>query len=67
MFSAQAMPSRRRKTRCGLKLGFDLTIEQSQKLVMTPELIQSIKLLQLSMQELDAYLDEQLLSNPVLE
>ena len=51
----------------GIKLGFDLTIEQSQKLVMTPELIQAIQILQFSTQELDAFVEEQLLVNPVLE
>ena len=51
----------------GIKLGFDLTIEQSQKLVMTPELIQAIQILQFNTQELDAFVQEQLLVNPVLE
>jgi RNA polymerase sigma-54 factor len=50
-----------------MKLGYDLTIEQSQKLVMTPELIQAIQILQFNAQELDAYIDEQLLTNPILE
>ncbi|MDR1572977.1 MAG: RNA polymerase factor sigma-54 [Clostridiales Family XIII bacterium] len=50
-----------------MKLGYDLTIEQSQKLVMTPELIQAIQILQCNTQELDAYIDEQLLANPILE
>ncbi|MBQ3466468.1 MAG: RNA polymerase factor sigma-54 [Firmicutes bacterium] len=50
-----------------MKLGFDLTIEQSQKLVMTPELIQAIQILQFNTQELDAFVQEQLLVNPVLE
>ncbi|MDR2089477.1 MAG: RNA polymerase factor sigma-54 [Clostridiales Family XIII bacterium] len=50
-----------------MKLGYDLTIEQSQKLVMTPELIQAIQILQFNTQELDAYVDEQLLTNPILE
>ena len=50
-----------------IKLGFDLTIEQSQKLVMTPELIQAIQILQFNKQELDAFVQEQLLVNPVLE
>ena len=50
-----------------IKLGFDLTIEQSQKLVMTPELIQAIQILQFSTQELDDFVQEQLLVNPVLE
>lgn len=50
-----------------MKLGYDLTIEQTQKLVMTPELIQAIKILQCNIQELDAYVQDQLLTNPVLE
>lgn len=50
-----------------MKLGYDLTIEQSQKLVMTPELIQAIKILQFNIQELDLYVQDQLLTNPVLE
>ena len=50
-----------------MKLGYDLTIEQVQKLVMTPELIQAIQILQFNTQELDAYVEEQLLVNPVLE
>lgn len=50
-----------------MKLGYNLTIEQSQKLVMTPELIQAIQILQFNTQELDSYVTEQLLTNPVLE
>lgn len=50
-----------------IKLGFDLTIEQSQKLVMTPELIQAIQILQFNTQELNSFVQEQLLVNPVLE
>jgi len=50
-----------------MKLGYDLTIEQTQKLVMTPELIQAIQILQFNTQELDTYVQEQLLINPVLE
>ena len=50
-----------------MKLGYELTIEQSQKLVMTPELIQAIQLLQFNIQELDSYVQEQILANPVLE
>ena len=50
-----------------MKLGYDLTIEQTQKLVMTPELIQAIKILQFNIQELDVYVQDQLLTNPVLE
>ncbi|MFV0517630.1 MAG: RNA polymerase factor sigma-54 [Aminipila sp.] len=50
-----------------MRLGYDLTIEQTQKLVMTPELIQAIQILQFNTQELDNYVQEQLLVNPVLE
>ncbi|NLD18856.1 MAG: RNA polymerase factor sigma-54 [Clostridiales bacterium] len=50
-----------------MRLGYELTIEQAQKLVMTPELIQAIQILQFSTQELDTYVDEQILINPVLE
>lgn len=50
-----------------MKLGYELTIEQTQKLVMTPELIQAIQLLQFNTQELESYVQEQLLANPVLE
>lgn len=50
-----------------MKLGYDLTIEQTQKLVMTPELIQAIQILQFNSQELEAYVQDQVLSNPVLE
>ncbi|MBR0128141.1 MAG: RNA polymerase factor sigma-54 [Firmicutes bacterium] len=50
-----------------MRLGYDLTIEQVQKLVMTPELIQAIQILQFSTQELDSYVQEQMLVNPVLE
>lgn len=50
-----------------VKLGYNLTIEQTQKLVMTPELIQAIQILQFNTQELESYVQEQLLVNPVLE
>lgn len=50
-----------------MRLGYDLTIEQSQRLIMTPELIQAIQILQFNTQELDSYVQEQLLTNPVLE
>ncbi|GAB1476635.1 RNA polymerase factor sigma-54 [Bacillota bacterium] len=50
-----------------MKLGYELTIEQTQKLVMTPELIQAIQLLQFNTQELESYVQEQILTNPVLE
>ncbi|MHB1420125.1 MAG: RNA polymerase factor sigma-54 [Bacillota bacterium] len=48
-------------------MGFGLTLEQSQRLVMTPELRQAIKILQLSTVELTEYIEQELLENPVLE
>ncbi len=50
-----------------MRLGFNLNIEQIQKLVMTPELKQAIQILQFNHQELDQFIDEQILVNPVLE
>jgi len=44
-----------------------LEIRQSQALVMTPQLMQAIKLLQLSSLDLAAYVDAELERNPLLE
>ena len=44
-----------------------LQLKQGQSLVMTPQLQQAIKLLQLSNIELAAFVEEQLESNPLLE
>ncbi len=44
-----------------------LQVKQGQSLVMTPQLQQAIKLLQLSNIELAAFVEEQLESNPLLE
>ena len=44
-----------------------LDLRQSQSLVMTPQLQQAIKLLQLSNVELSAYVEDELLRNPMLE
>jgi RNA polymerase sigma-54 factor len=44
-----------------------LEIRQSQALVMTPQLMQAIKLLQLSNLDLSAYVDGELERNPLLE
>ena len=48
-------------------LGPSLSIRQSQQLVLTPQLQQAIKLLQLSNLELDAYIAEEIAKNPLLE
>ena len=50
-----------------MRLGYGLTIEQTQKLTMTPELIQAIRILQFNTQELDTFVQEEILENPVLE
>src|SRR3954469_5677789 len=44
-----------------------LEFRQSQALVMTPQLMQAIKLLQLSNLDLAAYVDDELEKNPLLE
>lgn len=44
-----------------------LDLRQSQSLVMTPQLQQAIKLLQLSNIELSAFVEDELLRNPMLE
>jgi len=44
-----------------------LEVRQSQNLTLTPQLMQSIRLLQLSHLELSAFVDAELLRNPLLE
>ncbi|SMB90620.1 RNA polymerase, sigma 54 subunit, RpoN/SigL [Desulfonispora thiosulfatigenes DSM 11270] len=44
-----------------------LNITQNQKLIMTPELKQAINVLQLPIAELNSFIDQQLMENPVLE
>jgi RNA polymerase sigma-54 factor len=48
-------------------LGPSLSIRQTQQLVLTPQLQQAIKLLQLSNLELEAFIAEELSKNPLLE
>lgn len=50
-----------------VRLGYHLSLQQQQKLVMTPELRQALAVLQLPVTELEAYLQNALLENPVLE
>src|SRR3954468_4722514 len=50
-----------------MALGPSLSIRQTQSLVLTPQLTQAIKLLQLSNLELEAYIAEELSKNPLLE
>lgn len=48
-------------------MGYSLTLTQTQKLVMTPELRQAIEILQLSTIELNQYIEQELLENPLLD
>lgn len=50
-----------------MRLDYQLKLEQSQRLIITPELKLAITLLQYSTMELIDYLQEELLNNPVLE
>ena len=50
-----------------MAIGPRLDMRQSQSLVMTPQLQQAIKLLQLSNMELSAFIDQELERNPLLE
>ena len=50
-----------------MALSARLELRQSQSLVMTPQLMQSIKMLQLSHLELNDFVDAELLRNPLLE
>ena len=50
-----------------MKLDFHLRLEQSQKLIMTPQLKMAISMLQYSRMELREYIQQELLENPVLE
>lgn len=50
-----------------MKLGYNLNLEQTQKLIMTPELRQAIQLLQYTSLELNEYILKELEENPMLE
>ena len=50
-----------------MSLAQRLNLKQSQSLVMTPQLMQSIKLLQLSNIELSAFIESELERNPLIE
>src|SRR4051794_21278906 len=48
-------------------LGPSLSIRQTQQLVLTPQLAQAIKLLQLSNLELESFIADEIAKNPLLE
>jgi RNA polymerase sigma-54 factor len=50
-----------------MALSFKLQLRQSQSLVMTPQLMQSIRLLQLNHIELERFVDDEIEKNPLLE
>ena len=50
-----------------MKLGQQLKIKQNQSLIMTPQLQQAIKLLQLTNLELRQFLEEQTFDNPFID
>ncbi|HLN64130.1 MAG TPA: RNA polymerase factor sigma-54 [Symbiobacteriaceae bacterium] len=50
-----------------MRLGFGLQMQQTQKLVMTPELRQAIAVLQLPVAELGDFIEQEMLENPCLE
>ncbi len=50
-----------------MALGAKLQLRQSQSLVMTPQLLQSIRLLQFSHLELERFIDDEIERNPLVE
>lgn len=50
-----------------MKMNFNLNLIQTQKLIMTPELKQAIEILQFNAIELNEFINEELLNNPILE
>jgi RNA polymerase sigma-54 factor len=50
-----------------VRLGFGLHMQQTQRLIMTPELRQAIAVLQLPVTELSDFIENELLENPCLE
>lgn len=50
-----------------MNISYSLNLEQTQKLIMTPELRQAIMVLQLSAAELVQYIENAMMENPLLE
>jgi RNA polymerase sigma-54 factor len=50
-----------------IRMEHGLSLEQTQKLILTPELRQAIAILQLSSQELLEYVEQEMEKNPILE
>lgn len=50
-----------------MRLDYSLHLEQTQKLIMTPELRQAITILQMPILELNQFIEQEMLENPLLE
>jgi RNA polymerase sigma-54 factor len=48
-----------------MTINFELIVEQSQKLIMTPALQQAIALLQFSTPELQDFIENEMINNPL--
>jgi len=46
---------------------YEITLKQKQKLILTPQLYQSIQILQLNLAELNTLINQELIENPLLE
>lgn len=50
-----------------MQLGMDVSIQQTQKLALTPQVEQSLSVLQMGTEELNQCIEEEVLSNPMLD
>lgn len=50
-----------------MQLGMDVSIQQTQKLALTPQMEQSLSVLQMGTEELNQCIEEEILSNPMLD
>ena len=50
-----------------MQLGMDVSIQQTQKLALTPHMEQSLSVLQMGTEELNQCIEEEVLSNPMLD
>src|SRR5260370_13108552 len=64
---SKTIDGRRRGSDVGMALSARLTMRQGQSMVLTPQLLQAIKLLQMPNVELSAFIENELASNPMLE
>lgn len=50
----------------GMQLGMEMSIRQTQQLVLTPQMEQALSVLQMGAEELNQYIEDGILSNPML-